>query len=45
VTPSAKPSATASAKPAVKSITCVKGKLKKVVSGVKPVCPKDYKLN
>jgi hypothetical protein len=43
------PSATATATtpkaiPAVKKITCVKGKLKKVVSGVKPVCPKGYKI-
>jgi hypothetical protein len=43
VTPSAQPSPTASAKAAIKGITCVKGKLKKVVSGVKPVCPKGYK--
>lgn len=32
------------ATPANKKITCVKGKVKKVVSGVKPVCPKGYKL-
>ena len=44
VTPSAQPTPTASNKPVVKSITCVKGKLKKVVSGVKPVCPKGYKI-
>jgi len=44
VTPTAQPTPTASAKPVVKKITCVKGKLKKVVSGVKPVCPKGYKL-
>jgi hypothetical protein len=29
--------------PTVKRITCVKGKLKKVVSGATPVCPKGYK--
>jgi hypothetical protein len=44
VTPTSQPTPTASAKPVVKKITCVKGKLKKVVSGVKPVCPKGYKL-
>ena len=43
IIPTAQPTPTASAKPAVKGITCVKGKLKKVVSGVKPVCPKGYK--
>ena len=26
-----------------KTITCVKGKLVKKVTAVKPVCPKDYK--
>jgi hypothetical protein len=35
--------AAATVKPTVKRITCVKGNLKKVVSGVKPVCPKGYK--
>lgn len=30
--------------PTIKKITCVKGKVKRVVSGVKPVCPKGYKL-
>jgi hypothetical protein len=28
---------------AQKSITCVKGKLKKKVSGTNPKCPKGYK--
>jgi len=47
--PAATPTPTANATtpkatPAVKKITCVKGKLKKVVSGVKPVCPKGYKI-
>jgi hypothetical protein len=43
-TPSATPVA---AKPIAKSvkITCVKGKIKKVVSGTKPLCPKGYKLS
>ena len=43
-TPSATPVA---AKPIAKSvkITCVKGKVKKVVSGTKPICPKGYKLS
>jgi hypothetical protein len=41
-TPSTTP--TVKAKPVVKRITCVKGNLKKVVSGVKPVCPKGYKI-
>ena len=41
--PTPSPTATVQAKPTVKRITCVKGKLKKVVSGVKPVCPKGYK--
>lgn len=31
--------------PMIKKITCTKGKVKKVVSGVKPVCPKGYKSN
>jgi len=44
VTPSVQPSPTTSTKSVVKSITCVKGKLKKVVSGVKPVCPRGYKI-
>jgi hypothetical protein len=46
VTPTPNVSATTipKAMPAVKKITCVKGKVKKVVSGVKPVCPKGYKL-
>ena len=46
VTPT--PTPTSSAAPVAtqkaKKITCVKGKTKKVVSGVKPVCPKGYKL-
>ena len=38
-----KPSASASAKPIAKTtITCIKGKLKKVVTGVKPTCPSGY---
>jgi hypothetical protein len=43
-TPSATPSPTPS-KAAVKkiTITCVKGKVKKVVTGTKPVCPTGYK--
>jgi hypothetical protein len=48
VTPTPSASATPSATPVStqisKKITCVKGKAKKVVSGVKPVCPKGYKL-
>jgi hypothetical protein len=40
VTPTPTPRATST----VKKITCTKGKVKKVVSGVKPVCPKGYKL-
>ena len=43
-TPSATPSAAPVATQKTKKITCVKGKTKKVVSGVKPVCPKGYKL-
>jgi hypothetical protein len=35
---------TPQASPTLKKITCVKGKVKKVISGVKPVCPKGYKL-
>jgi hypothetical protein len=42
VVPGPTPSATKAAAKVVK-ITCVKGKTKKVVSGVKPVCPKGYK--
>ena len=38
------PSATPVSTQISKKITCVKGKAKKVVSGVKPVCPKGYKL-
>jgi hypothetical protein len=46
VTPTPTPSATATKAAAkVVKITCVKGKTKKVVSGVKPVCPKGYKLS
>ena len=43
-TPSATPSPTPS-KAAVKkvTITCIKGKTKKVVTGTKPVCPTGYK--
>ena len=32
------------ATPVVKKITCTNGKLKKIISGVKPVCPKGYKI-
>jgi hypothetical protein len=39
ITPTPTPSATA----VIKKVTCVKGKTKKVVSGVKPICPKGYK--
>ena len=44
-TPSVTPSTAAPSKVAVKkiSITCVKGKTKKVVTGTKPVCPAGYK--
>jgi hypothetical protein len=47
-TPSATPVATPSATPskaAVKkiTITCIKGKTKKVVTGTQPVCPAGYK--
>ena len=42
--PTVSPSTAVKPKPTIKRITCVKGKLKKVVSGVKPVCPKGYKL-
>jgi hypothetical protein len=38
------PSATKAASKVVK-ITCTKGKTKKVVSGIMPVCPKGYKLS
>jgi hypothetical protein len=27
-----------------KTVTCVKGKLVKKVTGIKPICPKGYKL-
>lgn len=37
------PKATANAPTKIKSITCVKGKLTKKVSGTKPTCPKGYK--
>lgn len=47
-TPIVTPTPTSSAAPVAtqkaKKITCVKGKTKKVISGVKPVCPKGYKL-
>jgi len=43
-TASATPSPTASKVAASKiTITCLKGKLKKVVTGIKPVCPTGYK--
>lgn len=38
------PIATAKPSPKIIKITCIKGKLKKVVSGVKPKCPKGYTL-
>lgn len=38
------PNPTPQVKTPVKRITCVKGNLKKYVSGVKPVCPKGYKV-
>jgi len=38
------PKPTPQVKTPVKRITCVKGNLKKYVSGVKPVCPKGYKI-
>lgn len=38
------PKPTLQLKAPVKRITCVKGNLKKYVSGVKPVCPKGYKV-
>lgn len=41
-TPSPTPSKAASK---VVKITCAKGKVKKTVSGVKPICPKGYKLS
>jgi hypothetical protein len=43
-TPSPTPSPTASKVSVNKiTITCIKGKLKKVVTGIKPVCPTGYK--
>jgi hypothetical protein len=43
-TASATPSPTASKVAASKiTITCIKGKLKKMVTGTKPVCPTGYK--
>lgn len=44
VTPTPTPSAAPVATQIAKKITCVKGKNKKVISGVKPVCPKGYKI-
>ena len=38
------PTPTPQVKAPVKRISCVKGNLKKYVSGVKPVCPKGYKI-
>ena len=39
-----KPTPAPSVKPIAKTtITCIKGKLKKVVTGVKPTCPAGYK--
>jgi hypothetical protein len=38
------PKPTPQVKTPVKRITCVKGNLKKYVSGVKPSCPKGYKI-
>lgn len=42
IVPKPKPSITTKPKPIIK-ITCVKGKLKKVVSGTAPKCPAGYK--
>jgi hypothetical protein len=44
VAPAPSPSATKAASKVVK-ITCTKGKTKKVISGIMPVCPKGYKLS
>lgn len=38
------PTPSANATLVTKKITCFKGKNKKVISGLKPVCPKGYKL-
>ncbi|CAN2190033.1 hypothetical protein MCEMRE182_00494 [Candidatus Nanopelagicaceae bacterium] len=48
VTPTPSPSASASQAPVAKAkttISCVKGKVSKKVTGLKPVCPKGYKLS
>jgi hypothetical protein len=37
------PTSTASPAPSKKTITCVKGKLQKKVTGFNPQCPKGYK--
>jgi hypothetical protein len=42
-TPSTSPRATPSASPAKKTITCIKGKVKKKVTAVNPKCPAGYK--
>jgi hypothetical protein len=42
--PSASPIPTNQSKPTVKNITCVKGKVRKYISGTKPVCPPGYKI-
>ena len=44
VAPAASATITPKVTPVVRKITCVKGKVKKIISGVKPVCPKGYKL-
>jgi hypothetical protein len=41
--PVAAPTSTATPSPATKSITCIKGKLKKTVKGTSPKCPTGYK--
>jgi hypothetical protein len=43
VTPTPTPSAAPIAAPKALTITCVKGKITKKVSGTKPTCPSGYK--
>lgn len=43
-TPVAKPVVKPVVKPVIKTITCIKGKTTKKVSGAAPACPKGYKL-
>jgi hypothetical protein len=40
----AKPIVKPVVKPVIKTITCIKGKTSKKVSGAAPVCPKGFKL-